>query len=398
MREFLYGLRVDVREYPRRLSESRCSPVSGRFRDTLVSHEWLSPHGGSENVFEAIAASLPGAALQCLWNNAPERFGNDVRETWLARTPMRRSRPLALPLLPAVWRSVSLEGFSRVIASSHAFGHQLATRAAEEGLDAYAYIHTPARYVWTPELDDRGDGCAARVIAAMLKRQDARRTSDRVHYAANSEFVRDRIARYWGRAAEVIYPPVAVEMIQSRDDWSDKVVGDEVAKLETLPTEYVLGASRLVRYKRLDLAIELGELLEIPVVVVGSGPMEQQLRELANSRRVPVVFMGSVSNQLLYTIYQRASLLVFMAVEDFGIVPVEAMAAGTPVLVSSTGGSREGVELVGGGVAAASTAIRGELRQAAIEAFELDPSTFQSNAALLGHGAFAARIHKWIAN
>src|SRR4051812_3133301 len=107
------------------------------FTTTLISHEWLAPHGGSENVFEQIAVALPGAAMQCLWNDAPARFGPDVTETWLARTPLRRSKAAALPFLPHAWRTVELDGFDRVVASSHAFGHHLATRAAREGREAF---------------------------------------------------------------------------------------------------------------------------------------------------------------------------------------------------------------------------------------------------------------------
>ena len=117
---------------------------------TLLAHEWLAENGGSENVFEQLRLAFPEASAMCLWNDAPNRFDSTIGETWLSRSPLRCSKALALPFLPYVWRAVDLEGFSRVVVSSHAFSHHLAFSAARKGLRAFAYVHTPARYVWAP--------------------------------------------------------------------------------------------------------------------------------------------------------------------------------------------------------------------------------------------------------
>lgn len=363
---------------------------------TLLCHEWLAPHGGSENVFEQIAAAIPGSDLQCLWNDAPERF-HGVAETWLARTPLRRSKPAALPLMSAAWRSVDLDPYERVISSSHAFGHQLAARAAEAGKEAYAYVHTPARYVWFAEFDERGNTVAARSAAALLKRQDRKRSSAKVHYAANSEFVRTRIQQVWDVDAEVIYPPVAVERIQSVANWADRVSGPEVEILAALPDTFILGASRLIEYKRLDLAMEVGQSLGLPVVIAGDGPYAPELKAMGAAMTVPVLFTGRVSDELLYALYQRASLFVFMAIEDFGIMPVEAIAAGTPALVNEMGGSSESVASSGAG-AAARIDHADSILAAAKVALDLDRSEIAAAADRFSESNFRRAITTWTAS
>lgn len=363
---------------------------------TLLSHEWLSPHGGSENVFEQISAALPGSALQCLWNDAPDRFGNDVSETWLARTPLRRSKAAALPFLSQAWATVDLEPFDRVVASSHALGHHLAFRAAQAGKNAFSYVHTPARYIWNPELDQRGQGGAARAVAAALRRQDRKHVSDGVAYAANSNFVRNRIQTAWDQDARVIYPPVAVARIQSQTDWADSLAADERRVLEGMPSSFVLGASRLIEYKRIDRAMRTGEALGLPVVIAGSGPLESQLRDLAAAASVPVHFTGRVSDELLYALYQRAELFVFMAVEDFGIMPVEAIASGTPALVNEVGGAAESVALLAGGVTVSDRASVPELKDAALRAIKLDRQVMRRNASRFDEARFRAEIRAWV--
>jgi glycosyltransferase involved in cell wall biosynthesis len=291
---------------------------------------------------------------------------------------------------------VDLSPFDRVVSSSHAFGHHLASRAAAEGRRAYAYVHTPARYVWSPELDERGQSRAVRVLAAALKVQDRRHATQRVSYAANSHYVRDRIRAAWDQDAVVIYPPVSVERIQSVDDWADKVTGEEADVLAALPQAFVLGASRLIEYKRLDLAMRAGEALGLPVVIAGTGPYETVLREQAEAASVPVTFVGRVSDEMLYALYQRAELFVFMAIEDFGIMPVEAMACGTPVLVNSVGGASESARLAGGGVAVAGGAYSRDVRTAASQAVELDRRLMREGVQQFSEAAFRKRIAAWV--
>jgi glycosyltransferase involved in cell wall biosynthesis len=363
---------------------------------TLIAHEWLAPHGGSENVFEQLAVALPGSRLRCIWNDAPQRFGDEIAESWLARTPIRRSKAAALPFLSLASRAADLDGIERVVTSSHAFAHHLATRASAWGLDSYAYVHSPARYVWVPDMDERGAGRTARAASTVLKRLDRRHTSAAVRYAANSEFVRARIRAAWGQDATVIYPPVAVERIQAVTDWRAQTEAQEEQMLAGLPEHFVLGASRLVEYKRLDLSMRAGEALGLPVVIAGAGPFEAGLKELAASCSVPVRFVGRVSDPGLYALYQRAELFVFMAVEDFGIMPVEAMAAGTPVLVNDVGGAAESVLAVEGGAAVSPDAGSTALREAAAQAVSVDRLAMAERVSTYSEASFRARIQSWV--
>lgn len=313
----------------------------------LIVHEWLEPRGGAEKVVDAMCTAFPDADLLALWNDAPTKYA-DAQQTWLAKTPLRKHKAAALPLLPAVWRGV--RPYARhaqhdwMLVSSHLFAHHVRPRGADHDIPKFVYAHTPARYIWTPELDQRGDSAVVRAAAALLKPLDRRRAQEPVKIAANSKFVRDRIRETWQRDADVIYPPVDVERIQSVSDWRSELSASALHELESLPSDFILGASRFVPYKRLDWVIEAGAANNIPVVIAGSGPEEQHLRALAAEVSVPVHFVINPPTEMLYSLYQQAQMYVFPAVEDFGIMPVEAQAAGSRVVTTSVGGAIETIE------------------------------------------------------
>lgn len=363
----------------------------------LVSHEWIASIGGSENVFREILTAFPGADAICLWNDLGASFGHHVTESDLARTPLRGRKALALPVMPRTWRSMDLSGYDTVVASSHAFGHHLAAHAVRTGRRGFAYVHTPARYVWAPEAETRGRGIPARAGSVVLRRLDRRAVDPRVHYAANSHYVRDRIRRSWQVDAEVIHPPADITRIRGRTRWRDAVPAAEQRLLDALPAEgYLLGASRLVAYKRLDLVIALGAELDLPVVIAGSGPDEARLRRQAAEVAVPVHFAGRVSDTQLYALYQQAQLYAFLAEEDFGIMPVECMATGTPVLVNSRGGARESVIAVAGGSEVDVDSGAAALARAAEEALRHDPAAHPDRLDAFSREAFRKRVAAWV--
>jgi len=314
---------------------------------TLVAHEWIAEVGGSENVFEQIRLALPHCRGACLWNDDPVRF-TGLEETWLARSPLRGRKAAAMPFMGSAWKRIDLSDIERVVVSSHAFSHHLAGRAADRGIPAFAYIHSPARYVWAPDLDERGNSLIGRLGRSYFRHWDRRHVSNDVNYAANSQFVAQRVADAWGVEALVIHPPVDIERIRA---FGGELSDADRATACALPPDFVLGASRFVSYKSVDAAISAGEILGLPVVLAGTGPDEPRLRWLAERARTSVTFVGRVSDNLLIEMYRRAALFVYMAVEDFGIMPVEAMACGTPVLVNEIGGATESVLAVCGGLA-----------------------------------------------
>jgi glycosyltransferase involved in cell wall biosynthesis len=310
----------------------------------VLVHEWIAQNGGSENVLQAMSETFPDADIVCLWNDSVGRFEHDrVRESWLARTPMRHNKAASLPLMPATWRSMRDRSYEWALISSHAFAHHVRFRGSRPDFRRMVYVHTPARYVWNRDFDARGDRPIARLISTALRPLDRRRAGEGADFAANSEFVRQRVRAAWGVDTRVIYPPVNVEEIQSVADWRTCLGPDELQVFESLPEGYILGASRFIPYKRLEDVIRVGEATGWPVVLAGHGPHLPVLRAMAAQASVPVHFVPGPSEALLYTLYQRAALYVFPAVEDFGIMPVEAMAAGTPVLAQVEGGAAESV-------------------------------------------------------
>lgn len=308
----------------------------------MIVHEWLATRGGSENVVEEIVATFPDAQIQSLWNDAPDRFTDvGVAETWLARTPLRKSKALALPFMPLTWRHLGASDADWILCSSHLFSHHARFAGPAREAPKLVYAHTPARYIWTPELDARGNRAIAKMVRKPLQRIDRDRAQEPRAIAANSEFVRQRIQEAWHRDSVVIYPPVEVQAFA--DDPTPHLTSAELQILDGLPASFLLGASRFIPYKRLDLVIALGVASNTPVVLAGDGPSLPELQTLAREHPGQVSFVLKPSRALLSALYRRALAYVFPAIEDFGIMPVEAMAAGTPVIARAVGGAAESV-------------------------------------------------------
>lgn len=358
----------------------------------VLVHEWLAPRGGSENVFEALSRVFPDAARYCLWNESEGRFVVDG-ETWLARTPLRGRKAAAVGLMPLAWRTLPSVDADWILTSSHLFAHHARFAGSGRGAPKLVYAHTPARYIWNPELDVRGDTFAARTAANMLKGLDRRRAQEPVAIAANSVFVQKRIAQAWHRESTVIHPPVDVTAFLRAPEPDER---DEAA-LALLPETFLLGFSRFIPYKRLDLVIEAGIAADVPVVLAGAGPDEARLRSFAEERAPGrVFFVRSPGAELYRALLQRCIALVFPAVEDFGIVPVEAMAAGRPVIAPAVGGTGE--TIVDGSTGAfVEHWSRDELRRAVEVAAGVSPEACRTQAEKFSEAVFADRIREWVA-
>jgi glycosyltransferase involved in cell wall biosynthesis len=359
----------------------------------LIVHEWLEPHGGAENVIQELRFAFPDAALRVLWNDDPARFPpSDTRETWLARTPLRRHKALAIPAMLAAWRQLPDRDVDWVLASSHLFAHHARLRH-QRGVRKLAYVYTPARYIWEPELDARGSSRVARTAAKPLRRIDRRRAQEVDEIVAISAFVRQRIRTAWGRDAAVIYPPVDVDAYLA--DPAPALTEPERVLLDALPDEFLLGASRWVRYKRLDLVIETAAETGLPVVIAGSGPEGDALRALARERGVAAHFLDRPSRPLLSALYRRAVAYVFPGIEDFGIMPVEAMAAGTPVIGRAVGGVSETVQNGVTGILVDDFEPE-SVRAAVSAAREVDPADCRARAAAFSPSGFSSAMREWI--
>jgi glycosyltransferase involved in cell wall biosynthesis len=232
--------------------------------------------------------------------------------------------------MPLAWRLLGPSDHDVVLMSHHAFA--ATNRLGRPGAARLAYVHTPARYVWTPQLDGRGTSRLLTPARRALGALDRRAAEGLTSIAANSREVAERIRTFWRRDARVIHPPVDTDYFaQPADDSMD------------LPAEFILGLGRWIPYKNHLLVIEVAELAGIPAVIAGAGPLGSQLRARAESAQVPVVVLERPTRHEVRELFQRATALIFPTQEDFGIVPVEAMAAGTPVVAYARGGATETV-------------------------------------------------------
>ena len=296
-----------------------------------VVQDWFFAPGGSEEVAIALADLVPGADIVTTFMEPayrPRLTGHHIR-TWPIQRlvgPTRRYRSL-LPLYPVWFGSLDLRRYDLVVSSSSAFA-----KAVRTGRHAthVAYIHTPMRYAW--DLDTYLSGSSqslparagARILRPALQRWD-RATAQRPDMlVANSEAVRARIRRLWGRESHLVHPPVQTSAIavSSRDDG------------------YLLVAARLLAYRRLDLAVAAATRLGRELVVVGDGPERRRLQAQAGPT---VRFLGKVERSTLLDLFGRCHAYVVPGIEDFGIAPVEAMAAGKPVVGYAAGGVAETV-------------------------------------------------------
>lgn len=357
----------------------------------LIVSEWIESYGGAERVLDQFHQLFPDADMLSLWNDAPERYPDRrVRETWLARTPLRRHKAAALPLMPLTWRTPR-SGYDWALVSSHAFAHHVNLGA---DIPKYVYVHTPARYLWAPELDTRGNSIPARLVAPALRAIDRRAAAQATSIAANSHFVAERIEAAWGRSAEVIHPPVDVAWIHG-GSWRHDLTDAERATLDSLPDEFVLGVSRFIPYKSLDIVMQTGDLLGLPVVIAGFGPLEGRLRSQARELRVPVHFELQPSNAMLYALMEKARLFVFPPIEDFGIVAVEAMATGTPVMANRLGGAGESVRDGVSGVLFDPRSAD-DIRAAADICVTLSPGRIAAHAHQFDTAEFDRRMLHWV--
>ena len=341
--------------------------------------------------------AFPESELYCLWNDNPSKYaGRKVHESILARTFLRKKKSLALPAMPLVWHNLKFSrNFDWVLASSHLFAHHAKLPFQKSPYKKFVYAHTPARYLWVPELDRRGDSMLPKVGAAILKPYDKRVASENTEIAANSNFVRERIESTWEMESRVIYPPVDVQRVQSVVSWKEELSVEEQTVLDSLPDVFILGASRFVPYKRLDLVIDAGSAAGIPVVIAGQGPEEQRLRVQASEASIPVHFVIDPSDRMLFALYQQTLAFCFPAVEDFGIMPVEAMAAGAPVLVNALGGAAESVvDGVTGYHLRDFEPI--SIKSALEDVSHLDPAGIRERARKFSRTRFISELQNWI--
>ena len=358
---------------------------------TALVHEWIAARAGAEQVFEVLAGMWPQADLHAL-SAAPgvhlELGGRRVRTTALDTAPLRERRALALPLMPLAWRAHAREvqgSYDLVVSSHHAFA--AANRLVAPGGAHLAYVHTPARYVWTPELDGRGSSPLLAPARAALRALDRRSAARLTAIAANSREVARRVERCWHREAVVVHPPVDVDALDPALAGPDEL---------ELPAGFLLALGRFVPYKNHAVAVEVAERLGRPVVLAGAGPLAGALRERAATARVPVHVLEAPPPAHVRELLRRASVLLFPTVEDFGIVPVEAMASGTPVVAPARGGTADTV-VDGRSGALVEDARPAAYAEAVARAERCAPAACREQARRFDVARFRAEVRAWVA-
>ena len=307
---------------------------------TALLHYWLTNKRGGENVFREICGLFPDGDIFTHAYNAKvmdDWFGGRrVTESFIGRLPLARTKCQAyLPLMPCASRALRLDGYDLIISSES--GPIKGVRKPS-GARHVCYCHTPMRYLWDLYDDyyrmaGLGGKLAMRTFRDYLRREDLKSAESVDLFIANSQFVADRIRRIYGREAKVVYPMV--------DDDFFSATAEGTPRDEKDGGFYLL-AGQLVDYKRPDLAVAACLKMGRRLKVVGTGGEIDRLKALAQGRPL-VEFLGRVSREDLRRAYAEAKALLFPGVEDFGIVPLEAQAAGTPVIAFGVGGARETV-------------------------------------------------------
>jgi len=360
-----------------------------------IIHEWLTGIGGSEMVLRSMLRALPDADVFTLVDvltpaerDALELTGRTVRTSWFQHVPdIRRRYRSLLPLMPQAVRGYDLRNYDVVISNAHAVAHRVRVSPQARHL---VHCCSPMRYAWDLRsqylreagLDGGLRGAAANLLLDRLQRSDAEAARWPTEYVAISHYIAARIQRAYGRHASVIYPPVDTEYFTPG-------TGPRGA-------HYVI-ASRFVPYKRMPMLVEAFtvHLPDRELIVVGDGPERDRVRAAAGPN---VRLVGAAPRAELREWLRSARALCFAADEDFGIVPVEAQACGTPVVAYGVGGARETVVDGETGTffdAQTPAAVAGAVRR--FESRTWSAEACRANAERFASARFEAEFLNWVA-
>jgi glycosyltransferase involved in cell wall biosynthesis len=290
-----------------------------------IVHDWLLTYRGGENVLNAITELYPQADIYTLFYSKgkvhAEIEKHSIFTSFLNKIPFaKKFYRHFLPLMPIAIESFDLKNYDLVISSSHCVAKGVVTHPDSLHI---CYCHTPMRYIW----DQRSQyfsGIFNTLISPIihyLKMWDVTSSHRVDHFIANSNFVAQRIRKYYGRESSIIHPFVD---------------GEYFIPAENPTKDYYLIVSALVPYKRVDLAIEACNRLDKRLLIVGDGNLRGNLEKIAGPK---IEFLGRKTQSELKHLYQNAKALLFPSEEDFGIAPIESMACGRPVIAFKKGGA-----------------------------------------------------------
>lgn len=303
-----------------------------------IVHEWFDSYAGSEKVLEQMLKVYPEADLFAVVDFLPpnKRWfiqNKNVTTTFIQKLPRAKNKfRKYLPLMPLAIEQLDLRKYDLVISNSHCVAKGVITGPNQLHI---SYVHSPIRYAWDLQqqyLEEANlqyglKGWIAKIILHYMRLWDNRTANNVDYFVSNSKYISKRIQKCYRRTAEVIYPPVAV------NDFT-------ICKQKE---DYYLTASRMVPYKKIDLIVEaFSKMPEKKLVVIGDGTQFEKVKSKAKNFE-NIVLLGYQPFEVLKEKMQKAKAFVFAAEEDFGIVPVEAQACGTPVIAYGKGGALETV-------------------------------------------------------
>jgi len=298
---------------------------------TAIVHEWFVGYAGSERVVESFTNLWPDAdvfSLVDFLDDGERRIilkGKRAHTSFIQKLPFARKRHRNyLPLFPKAIEKLDLSSYDIIISSSHAVAKGIKKNINQLHI---TYCHSPMRYIW-----DQADqylsgtkGLIAKIFIKYLRNWDLRSAGNVDYFIANSHHIAEKIKRIYNRESKVIYPPVDVDKFGVNEHKED----------------YYLTASRMVPYKRNDLIVDtFNAMPDKKLVVIGKGPELKKIKSIAKEN---IQVLGYQSPEVLKDYMQKAKAFVFAAEEDFGIIVVEAMSCGTPVISWNNGGTAETV-------------------------------------------------------
>ena len=367
--------------------QNRATPL-GKPRVALV-HDWLNQQGGAENVLEELVALYPGAPVYTsMYDRSamPDAYRAwDIRTTFMQKLPgVTRHHQKYLAAYPLAFQRTDVSDYDLVISNKSAFCHGVQTQSARGKALHVCYCLTPTRFVWDFDryVAHEGRSRLARTVVPPLLGPlqawdfDAAQRVD--HFIGISSAVRDRIQRIYRRQAAVLYPPVDLSQFSPSDARDD----------------YYLIVSRLIPYKRVDIAIEAFNHLRRRLVIIGDGRDRARLESLAGPT---IEFWGRLSDGETRAALAKAKAFIFPGLEDFGLTPVEAQASGRPVIAYAAGGA---LDTVIPGLTGAwfypqtADALARVVEQMDVDA--LDPATCRANAARFDVSVFRQRLADFI--